>query len=437
MTELCRALSLAPFAPTLADPHSNSGVRHRTEEHESEPTQGVVLPPGARFGRYEILAKLGAGGMGSVFAAMDTVLERRVALKVLHRGLVSSSEAEAFALAEARAIAALAHPKVVAIYDAGVTDGCLFLSMELVDGVPLSRWLLHPRSKDEILRVMLDVADGLSAMHARGLIHRDIKPDNVLVTADGGAKITDFGLVRAPQVHAGAMVGTPAYMSPEQLFARPADARSDQFSFMVTLFEALSGARPYRGRSIDELRWAVTSGAVTPMPAVSGALRRVLTRGLATDPSLRFRDMHDLAAQLRAAATPREPIHLTFNKFFMVLMALMHVATVGGFFLREDSPEQAASTVSSSGDASRIDGALELFLYGLLIMGFVTIVWLPAGVVWAPLNAYGLFRRRPWARVSSIVYAAIGLFSCFGTMYSVYALYSLTRPSVKKAFEQE
>jgi serine/threonine protein kinase len=258
------------------------------------------------IGRYVIEAIRGAGGMGVVYRAFDPELNRVVALKVLRRGADSARLKR-----EAQALAKLDHPNVVAVYDVGTQDE-MFIAMEYVDGDNLREWLGQAtRDPRRVLDVLVDAGRGVAAMHLLGLIHRDLKPDNIFVSNAGQVLVGDFGLVRTPGSHDGiptgdgaataalthsTIVGTPAYMPPEQA-AREATAASDQFSFCVTAWEALTGERPFAGTSLKEIH-ANVHGAVIVEPAAKRALpRRVeaaLRRGLAADPARRFASMEDL-----------------------------------------------------------------------------------------------------------------------------------------------
>jgi tRNA A-37 threonylcarbamoyl transferase component Bud32/tetratricopeptide (TPR) repeat protein len=279
-------------------------------------------PLPTRLGRYLVINKLGAGGMGVVLAAYDPELDRKVAIKLLRAG--PSDDASARLLREAQALARLSHPHVVQIYDAGAHDRQIFIAMELVDGLDLRRWLAAgTRPWRAILRVFTEAGRGLAAAHAVGIIHRDFKPENVLVGADGRARVADFGLARQlaaaiettavdpPRLGAsaldisltmsGTVLGTPAYMAPEQLDGRPADARSDLFSFCVALFEALYGVRPYAGETLGALLNNLHQGKLSEVPASSQAPRRIaaaLRRGLASDPRLRPASLEALLAEL-------------------------------------------------------------------------------------------------------------------------------------------
>ncbi|MEO7094343.1 MAG: serine/threonine-protein kinase, partial [Polyangiales bacterium] len=204
-----------------------------------------------RLGRLMILDRIGSGAMGTVFAAYDPELDRKVAVKLVRTG---GAETTTRVAREARALGKLAHPNVVAVHDVGELDGAIYIVMELVEGVPLRTWIAGDRDWRDVVRVMSEAAAGLAAAHRAGLVHRDIKPDNILIGADR-ARIVDFGLAHDQTGgDDGKSAGTPSYMAPEVLDERAATAASDQFSFGVTLYEALYGVRPHAGRTRDELR---------------------------------------------------------------------------------------------------------------------------------------------------------------------------------------
>jgi eukaryotic-like serine/threonine-protein kinase len=306
------------FASKIVASHTPSFVYGQTvAAHASGP------PPAwapHTLGRYRLGERLGEGGMGVVFRAHDPELDREVALKLLHPvPTINLDQQRGRLMREAQAMAKLSHPNVVAVHDVGRVGDQLFLAMELVSGTTLRRWLKdEPRSRDEIIALFVQAGRGLSAAHAVGLVHRDFKPDNVLVDRGGRVRVTDFGLARplaaetqasiAAAVHGppsatktlpGTLVGTPAYMAPEQLRSEPADARSDQFSFCVALYEALFGARPFRGESLSDLADHVLTGKMDPVPASAPRwLRQLLLRGLALDPAQRWPSMDALLAEL-------------------------------------------------------------------------------------------------------------------------------------------
>src|SRR2546426_5302989 len=228
------------------------------------PDSGAAeIPGGTSFAQYRILRKLGQGGMGEVYLAVDTQLGRRVALKFLREKLHTDKVARKRLLAEARAAASVDHPYICKIYEVGDVAGTLFISMEFVEGETLAERIsnIGPHSINELLRIACEIAEALQKAHSRRLIHRDLKPSNILLTPEGHVKITDFGLAMhitdvdnetltliADTVlsEPGILFGTPAYMSPEQARGLAADARSDLFSFGVIVYELLTGTHPFK-----------------------------------------------------------------------------------------------------------------------------------------------------------------------------------------------
>ena len=277
---------------------------------------------GAAVGRYVLLDRIGAGGMGHVFAAYDPELDRKVAVKLVR---VGGFAGELRLLREAQALARLAHPNVVAIHDVGVQVDHVWLAMEFVAGETLGVWARTRRHWRANLDVLLPIARGVAAAHAAGLVHRDLKPGNVMVSPDGRVRVMDFGLVHdhdapppadeplaAPAVpreqlaeaaltRSGDILGTPAYMAPEQWRGDPAAAAADQFGWCVMAWELLHGERPFAGDEQDSLREAVLAGRRRPPPhgrRVPAWVRRVLERGLAVDPRERWPDMAALVSAL-------------------------------------------------------------------------------------------------------------------------------------------
>jgi tetratricopeptide (TPR) repeat protein len=304
----------------------------------------LELARGEPLGRHIVLERLGAGGMGVVYAAYDPELDRKIAVKLI-RGLGEDRAGAARLLREAKAMARLTHPNVITVHDVGVLpDGQVFVAMEFVDGLTLRAWQQRaPRTWQEILAVYSDAGRGLAAAHAVGLVHRDFKPDNVLVGHDGRVRVLDFGLARAedhasspadlarardsnivtalgpaeasePLTQDGAVVGTPAYMAPEQRLAIAVDARGDQFSFCVSLWEALTDDPPFTGDTQFALLDAVHERRFTPVPRdikVPRKLLRVLERGLAALPAGRWPDMDALLAALAPRRSRARGVALT------------------------------------------------------------------------------------------------------------------------------
>jgi tRNA A-37 threonylcarbamoyl transferase component Bud32 len=256
-----------------------------------------LLSAGQTFARYVIEAPIGEGGMGEVYRAFDEKLRRKVALKVLHPDL-AMPDAAARLVREARAAAALAHPNTIAIYDLGEIDGTVFLVMELVSGAPLRAYVGDasvPVARK--LRWLVDIARGLGAAHGAGLVHRDVKPTNVMISDEGIVKVLDFGLAKAIETSsfhtdAGLVVGTPRYMAAELFTGMAADARSDQYAYGVTAYELLSGAYP--GSAMG----AVPAALDTIVPEVGPRVARVIARTLSRAPGDRFGTMSEVANAL-------------------------------------------------------------------------------------------------------------------------------------------
>jgi len=327
----CRAL----VAALAGDEADSNALTHKHEKvpEDSQVVKRPVLSVGDRVGRYLVLSSIGAGGMGVVFAAYDPQLDRKVALKLLRANLAGANakEARTRLKREAQAIAQLNHPNVVGVYDVGTTDdGDVYIAMEFVEGDTLTTWLKRwPRTWREILEVFHQAARGLMAAHSVGLLHRDFKPDNVLVGGEGRVRVTDFGLARSvflddsargaitTQGHkpahtpakgsplhvdltaTGTVLGTPRYMPPEQLTGPNIDARADQFSFCVALYEALFGAHPLPGAtSVSMLEKGEKAQPPPEGSKVPSSIARAVMRGLETDRSKRFPTLTALVHEL-------------------------------------------------------------------------------------------------------------------------------------------
>lgn len=287
-------------------------------------TSGITK--GEALDRYVILDRLGAGGMGEVYAAWDPVLDRKVAVKVLRPDIEGSAIGEELKhrlLGEAQSLAKLAHPNVVTVHDVGLAGDRVYLAMEFIEGRTLKDWLQQvPRpSWQRILEIFLAAGEGLVAAHAQGITHRDFKPDNVVVGSDGRVRVMDFGLAhgqaaqkkdeksRRTITQPGAMLGTPAYMSPEALHGQPTDFRSDEFSFCVSLYEAMYGFRPFEGATPGALASEIVQDRVRPPPSGTRVPRRIhqlILKGLRSDPAERFQTMRALLVQLGRTRVQRE-----------------------------------------------------------------------------------------------------------------------------------
>ncbi len=326
-----------------------------------------------RIGRFTVLGLVGRGGMGVVYACYDDLLDRKVAVKVLHSEL-TREHASALMQREAQALARLNHPNVVAVHDVGTLGERVYLAMEFVDGQTLGAWLKATRPGwREVLRIVLAAGDGLAAAHEKGLIHRDIKPDNIMVGADGRVRVMDFGLAQADSeasearpaltagvapghdalaaalTRTGALTGTPAYMASEQFLGEATDARTDQFSLCATAWEALYGQPAFAGEALLPLASNVTSGRLTPPPPgskVPAWLRRVLERGLRPAREDRHVDTPALLLALRADPTRRRWIAGTIAGAVTVLLA--------GYGISATVQQRAAAACEAEG--ARIDG---------------------------------------------------------------------------------
>ncbi len=335
----------APSRPAATDAMSDTLPNDRSASVDGQATADgragrvvAATPVAETISRFEIKGKLGEGGMGVVLLALDPLLGRRVALKVLHRdGGDDAAAGRRRLLREAQGMAQLSHDNVIVVHEVGTHDDQVYLAMEYVSGRTLTAWQAD-RTWREVLDVYLRAGRGLLAAHDAGLIHRDFKPDNVLVGDDGRVRVTDFGLVAAvataasavalsktevalrkeselamPLTQTGAVMGTPRYMAPEQHLGEPIDPRADQFAFCVALYEALYGQLPFVGTTYPVMVAHVLAGDVVPVPTTSpvpAIVRDAVLRGLRRDRNERFPSMRELLAVLSSIVEPRpEPAH--------------------------------------------------------------------------------------------------------------------------------
>src|SRR5277367_6540621 len=278
----------------------------------------MPLTPGTKLGPYQIESLLGAGGMGEVYRARDTRLDRTVAIKILTQGVADTPEVRQRFEREARAVSSLSHPHICVLYDVGNQDGIEYLVMEYLEGETLAaRIAKGSLTTAELLRYAAQIADALDKAHRQGIVHRDLKPANVMLTKTG-AKLLDFGLAKdeeilqgdpgssptmsRPLTMQGSIVGTMQYMSPEQLEGKPADARSDIFSFGAMLYEMATGHKAFEAKSHASLIAAILKEEPRPMrelqPLTPPALEHIVRACLAKDPDERPQSAHDLKLQL-------------------------------------------------------------------------------------------------------------------------------------------
>jgi eukaryotic-like serine/threonine-protein kinase len=297
---------------------SDEELRRRIESllhHDDSPAAVPAEPVGPRIGPYEVVRKLGAGGMGEVYLARDGRLDREVALKILPQRFAEDAERRRRFLQEAKAASALNHPHIVTVYDVGTQGSVDYLVMEYVAGKPLDRLIPHFGLKlEEALHYAMQIASALAAAHNAGIIHRDLKPANILVSESGIAKVADFGLAKqmgrgpnaATVTEEGVVRGTAAYMSPEQAAGRPIDARSDIFSFGAVLYEMVTGRRAFPGHSAASVMAAILEHDPPPFDAPNGdtpsVLDRTIRRCLEKDPALRWQTAQELSTELESIA---------------------------------------------------------------------------------------------------------------------------------------
>ena len=284
----------------------------------------MSLAPGIRLGAYDIVAPLGAGGMGEVYRAHDSRLKRDVAIKVLPLEYSRNPDRVRRFEQEARAAAALNHPNILTVFDIGTHENTQYIVEELIDGETLrARLERGPLPWRQAVDIAAAIADGLAAAHSKGIFHRDIKPANVILTDDGRIKLLDFGVAKlkedmesgvpdgtATDTASGTLVGTTAYMSPEQVAARPVDARTDLFSLGTVLYEMVDGRNPFARSTTPEMMAAILKDEPPALLAAPTALRRVLAQCLHKNPEARVQSARDLGLILRTLVDLESAMYL-------------------------------------------------------------------------------------------------------------------------------
>ncbi|MEZ4452890.1 MAG: serine/threonine-protein kinase [Nannocystaceae bacterium] len=371
-----------PAAPTPRRPRgplaevTDAAAPTISGDDSEEAPEGARLA--ARLGHFALLRKLGEGGMGSVYAAYDEDLDRRVAIKILH-----ATGARTRLLREAQALARLSHPNVIQVYAVDVADAQIYIAMEYVAGQNLKEWVDgEPRPWQSIVATFIQAGRGLEAAHSVGLIHRDFKPENVLVGDDGRVRVADFGLAarrheiedltsgpplafEGDLTRTGALMGTPAYMSPEQLQGAPLTAASDLFSFCVALYCCLFGAHPFAGDTFLTRSASVIAGAVRPPPpsAVPATLSSALIRGLAVQPGDRP-TIRELLRELERHVGDDPSLELTHGRRarLLAVTAITGLAAAADFWVlgRGDAPPEALTFRAFLMSLGFLAGALAL-----------------------------------------------------------------------------
>jgi Tol biopolymer transport system component/predicted Ser/Thr protein kinase len=312
----------------------------RVEVQDATIDRDVLLPVDAMLAHYRIVCRIGAGAMGTVYKAYDSQLERHVALKVLHPGLLHDRDKVQRFAQEAKAASALNHPAIVTIYEVATAhivtgsesgaDAIQYIAMEYVDGPSLREYFDEEIALPKMLDVIVQVAEGMAKAHAAGVVHRDLKPDNIVMTPERAPKIVDFGLAKLiqadlfagvdaeaptlnlPQTRTGMVIGTVGYMAPEQVEGRPADQRSDIFSLGCILYEAVTGRNPFPGNSVIAILHEILYGEPSPIadlePAAPPDLERVVRRCLAKDPDNRYQSIREVAIEIRQLRTGSAPV---------------------------------------------------------------------------------------------------------------------------------
>ena len=313
----------------------------------------MPIQAGTRFGAYEIAALIGAGAMGEVYRAIDTRLHRTVAIKILSGDFDGDADRLRRFMQEAEATGRVSHPNIVAVYDVGTQDGAPFIVSELLEGETLRPRLGRGRIPvEQAIRWTADLAGGLAAAHERGLVHRDLKPENVFVTTDGRVKILDFGLARlepsrsagSPQdmatvqaTQAGAILGTPGYMAPEQLQGRPADGRADVFALGAVFYEMLTGSRAFSGATMIDAMHATLHAEPAPLSsgvrAAAPGVERLLARAMAKDPAARVPSARDFATELAGLAGAAPAGRSPSRAGFLAAGVVLALATAAVVFL--------------------------------------------------------------------------------------------------------
>jgi len=376
--------------------HADPDIRREVEALLAQPEGAFDRPAadstvtelgaGTQWGSYRIESVLGTGGMGTVYRAVDTKLNRTVAIKILSDDLADAAARRRFQR-EAQLASSLNHPHILTVYDVGEAQGRQYLVTEYIDGGTLKDWAQREkRGWRDAVELLVGVADGLAAAHEAGILHRDIKPANILTTKSGYAKLADFGLAKladqpAPEnastrtltdelTRKGTVIGTIAYMSPEQASGRPLDARSDVFSFAIVLYQMVAGHRPFEGATDLETLQAIIHGSPKPLAQdISAPLRTIVEKALAKDPADRYQSMREMVVDLRrlmrqSSETPASHAPLLTRPAWpfkwvaaATLIALVVAASSALIYFRSRSPAEPARTQYTQ--LTNVDSAID------------------------------------------------------------------------------
>jgi len=370
----------------------------------------MSLQPGSQLNRYQIISKLGEGGMGEVFLAEDTSLRRKIAIKILPANSIADDRAKLRLVREAQSAAALDHPNICAIYEVGESDGHTFICMQYVSGETLDAFLKH-KSLDlsHLLNIAIQVADALAEAHGRGIIHRDIKPANIMITPRGTVKVMDFGLAKVIESSAsiqseaetvqlisaqGAIIGTLPYMSPEQVRADPLDARSDIFSFGVLLYELVSGHQPFAAKTAPETASAILTSNPPLLARFSkdlpAELERIVSKAIRKDPEERYQTIKDLLIDLTSLKNEiefQDRLERSSSSEAVSLKIADENSATAVMTVNPAGPSTLSSTAKTTRDDVLLSRSRLPWLIGIAVVAVLGLagwfVWRQAKIRWA------------------------------------------------------